>query len=916
MNLRQITAFRPGEHSAARVRGRRPGLARGTLLAVALAALLATASGAQQTIHVPADQPTIQSAIDAATNGDTVLVAPGTYNENLNFEGKAISVTTGATKFSDPAVQSTIINGTLDGPVVNISSGEPSSAVLNGFTIQNGHASANSRLNVGGILVSGASPTLTNNLVTDNYGCGILVVNSAGPLIQGNDVKGNSAGSSDSFCRLSTTAAANAGTGIAMVDAGDVRIVGNIIEDNVLANNPSNQNCFGGVSIRNGSEVLLEDNIVRNNRANCHPGIGETIGNPAGKLLLIQNLIYGNTDPNGYETLQIFLSGTADPPYPSLKEINNTIDGLGQEFVLSFAPSAVENNIIMNTNADPNAYIQEYALWCADPEAQNSPLAIRNNDIYPVGQVQSSGCALGTGNLAVDPLFRNPTNNNFRVQPSSPVVGVGDFDAPEIPPVDLDGKARTVNGTIDMGVYEVRPRPPITLAVAPTTAPGGSIITFTATVSLSEVVNGSSPTGQVSFFDGKTLLGTGTLSSEGVAVFSADTLPVGTHTVTARYDGNFDFDWSTSNAVTVNITGYPTSIVLSANPLTAQAGQPITLMVNVSSRGGTPSGTVTFFADGATLGNDSLSGGAASLPVTDLAVGSHIITASYVGSTQFAEGSSNPLTVMVIPVATTTALTATPNPATPGQTVTLTASVTDEQTGYSPAGTVTFLDGSTVLGTAALSANHTATLTTSSLSVGTHSLTASWVSTSSLGASVSPTVIEVIEPPAGDFSLAVVGSPTQTITAGQSATWRFHLNPLNGYYPGAVTFSVAGLPINAAFSISPSALTSQQGAQTVTLRVDTAGSAAAASRELSRPVLASIALLILPFAGAFRRARRTRLLAVLVIASCILLGTSSCGTTVIPGYTATYNLTFTAVSGSDQHRAAIALIEEVPKPPQ
>jgi hypothetical protein len=52
----------------------------------------ASSAFAQQTIHVPADQPTIQKAINVAANGDTVLVAPGTYVENIDFSGKVITV--------------------------------------------------------------------------------------------------------------------------------------------------------------------------------------------------------------------------------------------------------------------------------------------------------------------------------------------------------------------------------------------------------------------------------------------------------------------------------------------------------------------------------------------------------------------------------------------------------------------------------------------------------------------------------------------------------------------------------------------------------------------------------------------------------------------------------------------------------
>jgi polygalacturonase len=63
-----------------------------TLATISVCLLSATFSQAATTIHVPADQPTIQSGINAASNGDTVLVAPGTYKENINFSGKAITL--------------------------------------------------------------------------------------------------------------------------------------------------------------------------------------------------------------------------------------------------------------------------------------------------------------------------------------------------------------------------------------------------------------------------------------------------------------------------------------------------------------------------------------------------------------------------------------------------------------------------------------------------------------------------------------------------------------------------------------------------------------------------------------------------------------------------------------------------------
>ena len=146
-------------------------------------ALAAGSAAEAATIRVPADAATIQQAIDAAAPGDTVLVAPGTYVENLTFLGKAITVVSEG----GPAV--TVIDGNWSGPVVAFTSGEPRGAVLRGFTVQRGATSFSG----GGVLIQNSSPTIADNWIVGNGACsGAGVYSSFGsPLIQGNRIARN-----------------------------------------------------------------------------------------------------------------------------------------------------------------------------------------------------------------------------------------------------------------------------------------------------------------------------------------------------------------------------------------------------------------------------------------------------------------------------------------------------------------------------------------------------------------------------------------------------------------------------------------------------------------------------------------------------------------------------------------------------
>src|SRR5258706_12618015 len=168
-------------------------MSRNKFLWITTGLILATSLAvAQQTINVPADQPTIQAGINVAMNGDTVLVAPGTYQENIDFTGKAITVT------SSGGAAGTIIDASKGNVGVSFVSGETRSSVINGFTIKNAGASLwpnSTNSGFAGVNVAYTSacfncitnPTITNNVITENYGYGISVY-FGGSLISGNTI--------------------------------------------------------------------------------------------------------------------------------------------------------------------------------------------------------------------------------------------------------------------------------------------------------------------------------------------------------------------------------------------------------------------------------------------------------------------------------------------------------------------------------------------------------------------------------------------------------------------------------------------------------------------------------------------------------------------------------------------------------
>ena len=263
----------------------------------------------------------------------------------------------------------------------------------------------------------------------------------------------------------------------------------------------------------------------------------------------------------------------------------------------------------------------------------------------------------------------------------------------------------------------------------------GSSLTYAAHVA---VPSGSAtPHGTVTFYDGTTAISGPVGLSGGVATFTTTTLGTGTHSVSAAYSGDANTLASSSSSIRQIVTKRATTTKVTASPDRSTFGQGVTFTATVAPPLG--HGTVIFY-DGikAISGPLALSGGVATFTTSGLGVGAHLITAAYSGDANTYPSSGMTLQV-VAKRPSSTALTSSPNPSTVGHSVKFTATVTPS----AAAGTVTFRDGRSVLGTCALSGG-TCSLSTAKLSKGTHSITAVYGGDALTAGSTSPVLKQVV----------------------------------------------------------------------------------------------------------------------------------------------------------------------------
>ncbi len=467
---------------------------------------------------------------------------------------------------------------------------------------------------------------------------------------------------------------------------------------------------------------------------------------------------------------------------------------------------------------------------------------------------------------------------------------------------DANYSGSTGTGSVTIG----KSKPTLTApSITPLNGTFGTPVTITQAVPANE-------TGTVTFLNGTTVLGTGTIAN-GVATLTTSALPVGTDSITATVNGDTNYAAATSPAVTDNVAAATTTIALTSSQGTIGVGSSVTFTATVSTPGsGTIAGTVTFYDGTTALGTAPVNNGAATASTATLAVGTHAITATFTPATgsPLTAAISAAVSETVTAAASSVTLTSSANPAIVGQAVTLVATVPASVPGTAPTGKVTFYDGTTSIGTAQLNGSGVASLPTSTLTGGSHNITAVYAGDVVYGTSTSGVVVQKIS----DFTLGNT-TPAMSADPGAAAAFNITVNPVGSIsFSAPVVLTVAGLPAKFTAAFGQGTVTPGAAGTNTTMTVQTfAQTLTAMEHEHHTKSLAAAAVwaCLLPLLGLRRIRRRlpkSLLMLALVVGSFgVVAPLTGCGGGYFGPQPASYTLTVTGTSGTLQRTTTVTL---------
>lgn len=354
-------------------------------------------SAQELVLKVPEAYSTIQSAIDAAASGDTVEVSPGQYQENIDFLGKDIVLTS-----LDPRDPNIVANTVIyrepqrsrrgiayatvgNGSIVTFTQGETAEAVLSGFTIKYGYGThlGNNEYHGAGILCIESSPTITHNVIVENL------------AQEGEDQQGS-------------------------------------------------LNGFGGGISCIGSHAFVAYNTISHNTGFIGAGVFAVEGQP----VIYSNVVTHNAAYGGgglYIIDGLFINNTL---------VNNVASFVAGHIVVEPRNVYIASNILYG--AEKGALLVIENQLDGDWFAYNTLYANKPADYMSFGDFSPfEGFTGQLGNISEDPLFVDAAQGDYRLQEASLCIDAGDptFE-PNMLWVDMDGNPRVSGAFVDAGAFE------------------------------------------------------------------------------------------------------------------------------------------------------------------------------------------------------------------------------------------------------------------------------------------------------------------------------------------------------------------------------------------------------------------------------------------------------------------------------
>ena len=319
-------------------------------------------------INVPDDYSAIQAAINASTTGDTVLVQPGTYFEDIDFGGRAITVaslflTTGEETY----IEQTIINAGGYGHCVTFDSGENNDSIINGFTVTNGGS---------------------------YYGSGIYCYQSSSPTISNMIITGNNGDAGDSY-----------GGGMCFMSDCEP-----VCTNLIISNNSANEG--GGIWFHDNSHATMFNLTLTGNTSSHGGAMLISYSSP----IVDHAVMYDNNSPFGGA---VYVFNYSYPVFTNITVTGNTADYGGGFYCIDLqGEPVITNSIIWGNTSSYNLQIFSNST-IFPPDVTYSDVQDGTGEYW-----------FGTGCIDDDPEFMDPGNNIFFLNASSPCIDTGDPSSP------------------------------------------------------------------------------------------------------------------------------------------------------------------------------------------------------------------------------------------------------------------------------------------------------------------------------------------------------------------------------------------------------------------------------------------------------------------------------------------------------